>query len=155
MTPKEKELRRELKKMTKDYKETMGEFVKACEILKRHNLIHELTGSAKNEISPDFKHVTFKKSGDPFKPDEPQPKEYYVSIIRDKEMKKRINNLIKQEEKGIEIYENIFELIMSLSWHSSIEGIDFWAAISRHFNGDNGLKSYEDFKHLDKSVNQK
>ena len=50
-------------------------------------------------------------------------------------------------------YESCAEFIEhDFEWSETPQGDDFWQGIYNHFLSGEGTKTYEDFKHLDKSL---
>lgn len=50
------------------------------------------------------------------------------------------------------IYHGMNVFLESFDWAKTPQGYNFWHGICLHFENGSGIKTYEDFRHLDKSV---
>jgi hypothetical protein len=79
---------------------------------------------------------------------DPIMKKKMIYNVQNHSRKKAGNMRTKRDSMSAAIYAMFF-------WDQTPEGITFWIAIKDHFYNGSGKKSYEDFKHLDKSIKTK
>lgn len=93
---------------------------------------------------------------DPFKPELPQRGRYFINALKDKTMQHKFADALDLHgyRSAEYLYQSILGLLLfGFDWKTTPEGAKFWAAITRHFSNPNGgRKTYNDFKHLDKSA---
>lgn len=91
---------------------------------------------------------------------EPQPASYWISKIDDKTVNAALTEICSNSElllpsESFKSHTTSFVdfLRSTFYWEKTKQGYHFWETISYHFIDNNGgLKTYEDFKHLDASV---
>ena len=95
------------------------------------------------------------KKRDPFKPETPQPAEYFINCVKDETVRGYLIEAIKITPPGCveKAWENMDRFLSNrLYWVATNQGYTFWKAIRDFFRYGSGTKSYADFKHLDKSI---
>lgn len=92
----------------------------------------------------------------------PQPWQHWVAQIKDKTVNKYLTDICQNEKIRLEpdLYKELTSSFCefmgnTFAWQETPQGYSFWNAIYLHFSegkDNGGLKTYEDFKHLDQSV---
>ncbi len=83
----------------------------------------------------------------------------WIAQIKDKTVKiyltENVEKFAKPEHTVDTIYVGMHSFISySFDWDKTPQGGTFWGAIVEHFALGSGIKTYDDFKHLDKSIEQ-